>query len=73
MDVIVDNEYGRALVPWRHYRLTHMDGYMFTMPDSQTYNITWLNPDAHRLVMCMKCSKINNNVYVILVVVWYIK
>ena len=51
VDVIVVNEFGSALVPWRHYRLTHLDGYMFTMPDNQLYNITWLLPVTHRFVL----------------------
>ena len=50
VDVVVVNEFGRALVPWRHYHLTHFNGYMFTIPDNQVYNITWLLPDAHRWV-----------------------
>ena len=47
----VVNEFGSTLVPWQHYRLTHVDGYMFTMPDNQIFNITWLLPDSHRLVI----------------------
>lgn len=50
VNVNVTNEFGRSEVPWRHYRLTHLDGYMFTMPDNHNYNITWLLPDSNRLI-----------------------
>lgn len=45
--VNVSNEFGSSIVPWRHYRLTHMDGYMFTMPSQYTYLITWQLPNNH--------------------------
>lgn len=40
--VNVSNEFGSTVVPWRHYRLTHRDGYMLTMPQGYAYTLTWL-------------------------------
>lgn len=45
--VLVSNVYGSSMVPWRHYRLTHMDGYMCTLPSTYHHNLTWLLPAAH--------------------------
>ena len=44
VDVNVTNRYGSSLVPWRHYRLTHLDGYMLTMPDREEHTVDWLLP-----------------------------
>ncbi len=47
ISVNVSNEFGSSIVPWRHYRLTHMDGYMLTMPSKYTYSLEWLLPSEH--------------------------
>ena len=49
VDVNVTNVFGGSVVPWRHYRLTHLDGYMFTMPSGHEHRIVWLLPDEHRV------------------------
>lgn len=46
--VNVSNEYGASVIPWRHYRLTHLDGYMFTMPDGYDHRLVWDLPQEHR-------------------------
>lgn len=48
VNVNVSNEFGLTVVPWRHYRLTHLDGYMFTMPQDHIHTITWLLPLTSR-------------------------
>jgi plastocyanin len=45
-DVIVANEHGSTLIPWRHYRLTHMDGYMLTLPSHRIHNLTYILPPS---------------------------
>ena len=46
--VNVTNEFGSSLVPWRHYRLTHLDGYMCTMPSGYEHSLVWTLPPQHR-------------------------
>ena len=41
----VTNEFGNSIVPWRHYRLTHTDGYMFIFPSTYWLLIEWQLPD----------------------------
>lgn len=42
----ITNEFGFSIVPWRHYRLTHVDGYMFVFPAGYQNSIVWrLPPD----------------------------
>ena len=43
----VTNEFGGSIVPWRHYRLTHLDGYMFVMPSGYNHTLSWLLPEEH--------------------------
>lgn len=40
--VNVTNTFGTSIIPWRHYRLTHMDGYMCTLPSTYQHKLTWL-------------------------------
>ena len=42
--VLIANRHGSTLIPWRHYRLTHMDGYMTTLVAGYEYNFTWQLP-----------------------------
>ena len=35
------NEFGLSVVPWQHYQLTHVDGYMVTMPSHYPYKFLW--------------------------------
>ena len=44
VDVNVTNEFGLSVVPWRHYRLTHLDGYMFVFPSGHQLSIVWRLP-----------------------------
>ena len=39
--VNVSNEFGMTTVPWQHYRLTHLDGYMMTVPQGYRHNVVW--------------------------------
>lgn len=39
--VIISNEFGNSVIAWRHYRLTHMDGYMATLPAGYEYHLVW--------------------------------
>ncbi len=59
--VNVSNEFGRTVVPWRHYRLTHMDGYMFTMPEGHLHAITWLLPTDSRYIAIMDIQAYQTN------------
>ena len=43
----VTNEFGSSVVPWRHYRLTHLDGYMFVYPMGYDHSIVWLLSIEH--------------------------
>lgn len=47
--VNVTNQFGSSVVPWRHYRLTHLDGYMFTLPSSYEHTLTWLLSSEHEV------------------------
>lgn len=42
--MFVSNKHGSTLIPWRHYRLTHMDGYMLTLPSRLVHNLTYNLP-----------------------------
>ena len=42
----MSNEHGSTLIPWRHYRLTHMDGYMLTLPSHRVHNLTYILPPS---------------------------
>ena len=39
--MLFQNEHGSSLIPWQHYRLTHMDGYMVTLPSQNRHNLTY--------------------------------
>ena len=43
------NEFGLSVVPWRHYRLTHVDGYMVTMPSGYPHKLVWDVDHEHRV------------------------
>ena len=45
----VTNKFGSSQVPWRHYRLTHIDGYMFVFPSGYNHSIEWLLPVEHEV------------------------
>jgi len=47
--VNVTNEFGSSIVPWRHYRLTHVDGYMFTLPSTYDHTLVWMLPIEHNV------------------------
>ena len=47
--VNVTNEFGLSVVPWRHYRLTHIDGYMVTMPSGYPHRLVWNVDHEHRV------------------------
>ena len=47
IDVNVTNKFGNSIVPWRHYRLTHTDGYMFIFPSTYPLLIEWQLPDKY--------------------------
>ena len=49
VDVNVTNEFGSSRVPWRHYRLTHLDGYMFVFPSGYDHSVVWLLPTEHEV------------------------
>lgn len=49
VDVNVTNQFGLSVVPWRHYRLTHMDGYMTTLPSGYNHTIVWRLPAQQRV------------------------
>ena len=49
MSVNVTNEFGLSVVPWRHYRRTHMDGYMCTLPATYPHTIDWDLPIEHEV------------------------
>eukprot|EP00735_Rhodelphis_limneticus_P009645 TRINITY_DN2840_c1_g2::TRINITY_DN2840_c1_g2_i1::g.6132::m.6132 TRINITY_DN2840_c1_g2::TRINITY_DN2840_c1_g2_i1::g.6132 ORF type:complete len:2077 (-),score=567.85,sp/Q86WI1/PKHL1_HUMAN/31.35/0.0,sp/Q86WI1/PKHL1_HUMAN/29.80/3e-30,G8/PF10162.4/8.7e-26,Beta_helix/PF13229.1/3.9,Beta_helix/PF13229.1/2.6,Beta_helix/PF13229.1/0.35,DUF1049/PF06305.6/0.19 TRINITY_DN2840_c1_g2_i1:1087-7215(-) len=45
----ISNVHGTTLIPWRHYRLTHMDGYMTTLPTLHEYEWHFVTEDYNRL------------------------
>ena len=47
--VNVTNEFGTSIIPWRHYRLTHTDGYMFTLPSTYDHSLIWMLPIEHNV------------------------
>ena len=49
LPVNVTNEFGHSVVPWRHYRRTHGDGYMCTIPASYPHTMEWNLPIEHEV------------------------
>ena len=43
---MVSTENGSSVIPWRHKRLTHGDGYMLTLSSQQVYNVTYDVPPS---------------------------
>ena len=49
VSVNVTNEFGLSVVPWRHYRRTHRNGYMCTLPATYPHTIVWDLPIEHEV------------------------